>query len=149
MRELWPTILGVVLTSTLWGMSGQWEWTVPKSVERKIIDWKRKWYWSQINIRMISNGPIEDLEQFAWSLKTSLPKLQRELGVPVRLEIEWKEPESLAVLAEYGMEDTSDYIQEVRQQLEGKGDGEGNDLYFSCLSRCFPELFWVGQTECE
>lgn len=143
MREFWP-FLGLLLTGTLWRVSGQWEWTIPKSAEQKIIEWKRKWYWPQIIIRVISNDSIEDLEQFAWSLKSFLPKLQRELGVPIHLEIEWKEPESVAVLAEYDMPDISDHVQKMQY---GSDEVQEVRQQFSCLNRRFPEFFWVGQAE--
>ncbi|AHF08256.1 hypothetical protein DESME_15385 [Desulfitobacterium metallireducens DSM 15288] len=130
-------MLGIILTGTIWGISGQWEWMVPKSIEEKIVGWKRKWYWSQTIIRVISTSPLEDLEQFAWSLKLSLSELQRELGVLVSIEIEWKGPELVADIAECDGGDSSNCVPEIRQQ------------FFSCLSRRFPELSWVGQTECD
>lgn len=157
MRVFWP-ILGVVLTSALWKIDGVWEWTVPEGIEQRILEWKRKWYWSQVIIRVMSDVPIEELEQFAWSLKEALPKLQKELGIPVALEIEWKVPELLADPAEICITDPSDKVQnypegfkEVKQNLDENSDENKNyrDSYFSCLSRRFPELFWMEQVECE
>ena len=68
-------------------MSGV-EWSVPGGIEQKIRGWKRKWYCSQIILRVLCKVPLEELEQFAWSLKKDLPRLQRELGMPIVLEIE-------------------------------------------------------------
>ncbi|HVJ47997.1 hypothetical protein [Desulfitobacterium sp.] len=167
MREIWP-IFGVVLTGTLWGISGLWEWTVPERLEQRILEWKRKWYWSQVIIRVISDVPIEELEQFAWSIKSTIPKLQRELGIPVVLEIEWKAPELLIDPAECCLTNASKRVQDqnspefkvARQNLDEYSDEKKSDLnfekneidpksYFSCLSRRFPEFFWMGQVECE
>jgi hypothetical protein len=142
MREFWP-IAGVILAGTLWRITGHWEWVVPQSVEQKIVEWKRKWYYYPIIIRVTTTDPIEDLELLTWSLKSSLPKLQNELGVPVSLEIEWKEPELAAVLAGCGSSDSSE---DVQNEVE---NDQGIRQQFSCLSRRFPEIFWVGQAECD
>lgn len=121
MRELWP-ILGVVLTGVLWRVS-VFEWSVPGGIEQKILRRKRKWYCSQIILRVLCKVPLEELEQFAWSLKKDLPRLQRELGMPIILEIE------------FPVLDSTEYIQMDTYLMK--------DSYFSCLYRRFPELYWV------
>lgn len=145
MREIEP-ILGVLLISTLWGITGRWEWTVPQVIEQKIIQWKREWCYIPMIIRVTCTEPIEALEMFTWSLKSALPKLQRELGFPVRLEIEWKEPEVAAALASSGSSKHKGRIQNVENAGE---EDQGISQEFSCLNRRFPEITWVRQAECE
>lgn len=128
MRELWP-ILGFVLTGVLWRASG-YEWSVPAGIEQKILRWKREWHYSQIILRVFCQAPLEELEQFAWCLKRDLPRLQRELGMPIRLEIE-----SPALM------ESTNYMQMDTYM--------NKDLYISCLYRRFPELYWVKDMKSE
>lgn len=149
MREIEP-ILGVILIGTLWGITGRWEWKVPQCVEQKIIQWKRKWCYIPMIIRVTCTDPIEELEMFTWSLKSSLPELQRELGFPVRLEVEWKEPECAAALAGSGSVSHEDGFQKIEKDTEENSE-ENQEISqrFSCLSRRFPEIFWIRQAEYE
>lgn len=80
------TGLGAVLT-LLWIIS-DWEWSIPEAFEGKIQDWKKKWYLSQAIVRFIIWSSIFEQEQFAYSLRHVLPKLEREFGVPIHVEIE-------------------------------------------------------------
>ncbi|WP_425805999.1 hypothetical protein ACHOLT_04270 [Desulfitobacterium sp. Sab5] len=123
MRALW-LIIGVVLSGILWKLSGEFEWRVPEEAEQKVLMWKRKWYSSQIILRVICEVSLDELEQFVWSLKRDLPRIQRELGMPIVLEIE------------------SSTLQESIDCLN-MDTYASRDVYFSCIFLRFPELHWV------
>lgn len=167
MQGFW-TIFGVVLTGALWRSSGLGEWTVPRGFEDKILAWKKKWYWSQIILRVMSDVPVEELEQFAWSLGRELPKLEKELGVPLFVEIEWKGPletsdpvescltrvdrvcQGTSFASTEGVDDQGESREVDNKTVhENLCDNPHGDLHFSCLSRRFPELYWLGQAECK
>lgn len=110
------TGLGILLISLLWILSDFWEWTVPEGIGERINDLKKKWYLSQIIVRFVNNNSIPEQEQFAYSLRQILPKIERELGAPVHVEVEM------------GRQDIALSEEEMR--------------YLTCLSRSFAEFTW-------
>lgn len=113
---LYLTGLGVVFFCLLWILVGIWEWSVPKGLEKKIINWKKKKYHSQGILHFETEKPITEQEHFIYSLKQLMPKLERELGLPVHVEIELNH------------QDTSFSDEEIR--------------YISCVTRAFSEFTW-------
>ena len=118
------TGLGAIL-ALLWILSDYWEWSIPEALEGKIQDWKKKWYNSQAIVRFAIRSSIFEQEQFAYSIRHLLPKIEQEFGVPVHIEVEIDGQES-AVSEE-----------EIR--------------YIDCLTRSFSEFTWYisEQVECE
>jgi hypothetical protein len=114
--KLYLTGLGVVFASLLWIFVDFWEWSVPKVLEEKIVEWKKKWQDSQGVLRFVIEEPILDQEHFMYSLKGMLPRLERELEVPLHVEVEVNHQD--IVLSD----------EEVR--------------YINCLTRAFSEFTW-------
>jgi len=118
------TGLGAIL-ALLWVLSDSWEWSIPEAFEGKIQDWKKKWYISQAIVRFVIRSSVFEQEQFAYSIRHLLPKLEREFGAPVHVEIEI-EGQDIALS-----------VEEMR--------------YISCLTRSFSEFTWhiSERVECE
>lgn len=118
------TGLGAVL-ALLWMLSDSWEWAIPEALEGKIQDWKKKWYNSQAIVRFAIRSSIFEQEQFAYSIRRLLPKLEQEFGAPVHVEVE------------------------IEGQVSAVSEEEIR--YIRCLTRTFSEFTWhiSEQVECE
>lgn len=118
------TGLGAVV-ALLWILTDSWEWAIPTVLEGKILDWKKKWYLSQALVRFVVKSSILEQEALAYSIRSLLPKLEREFGVPVHVEIEIEG------------QDSSFAEEELR--------------HITCLNRTFSEFTWhiSEKMECE
>lgn len=118
------TGLGAVL-ALLWILSDSWEWSITEALEGRIQDWKKRWYNSQAIVRFVIRSSIFEQEQFVYSIRRLLPKLEGEFGGPVYVEIE------------IDGQDIDLSEEEIR--------------YISCLTRSFSEFTWQisQQVECE
>jgi hypothetical protein len=121
---IYLTAVGAVLASLLWIFADLWEWAIPKALEEKIHNWKKRLYHSQVIVRLVNKDSISEHEKYAYSLRHIVSKIERELGVPVHVEVEMDRQD--IVLTE----------EEMR--------------YISCLSRSFSEFTWYvrEQVEC-
>ncbi|AGA70801.1 hypothetical protein Desdi_3415 [Desulfitobacterium dichloroeliminans LMG P-21439] len=81
------TALGAIV-ALLWLLADYWEWTMPATTEKKIIDWKRSCYKSQIIVKFINQESIDQQERFAFSLRYFIRDMEREMGIPIHCEIE-------------------------------------------------------------
>jgi len=81
------TALGVVIT-LLWVLADSWEWSIPETLEEQLREWKRKWGDGQAEVSLPIKDSLINQEQFLSSIKSMLPRLERELGNPVHIAID-------------------------------------------------------------
>ncbi|MGI1657415.1 MAG: hypothetical protein ACRKFN_00385 [Desulfitobacterium sp.] len=81
------TALGAIV-ALLWLLADYWEWTMPASAEKRIVDWKRNYYRSQVIVKFINHESIDQQERFAFSLRHFIRDMEQEMGIPVHCEIE-------------------------------------------------------------
>lgn len=113
--ELYFTGAGAVFASILWVFAGAWEWSVPKNTEEKLIRLREKFNYKNAFFQLKENKTIFDHEQFAYYIKALLPRLEKELKMPIHVEVQIENSRIIT-------------------DLEKK--------YINCLTRVFPQFTW-------
>ena len=115
--EIYYTGVGTIIASVLWVFSGIWEWSVPKIIERKVNNLMKDTNYKNASFQLKGEKNFYEHEQFAYYIKNILPRLERDLGHLVHVEV----------------------------QIDGNGGSFSNEekRYFSCLSRLFTEYSWT------